>query len=223
MYTGRLDDQVKVRGHRIELGELETVLCQHGRVKEAAARVWDSSRYGARLAAYVVPNAGLGDGPESQGSDHETSGTIEQVLLNYIKTRLPAYMVPSGILMLDMLPRTPNGKLDRRALPEMAALNPTSEMPSAPPRTDTERTMADIWSEVLAVAVTDVNRSFFEHGGQSLMAARVVALVFRRFSVEIPVYAIFTSPTIAEQAALVDTALAASTSTRAPERIRGEL
>ena len=221
--TGRLDDQVKVRGHRIELGELETVLCQHERVTEAAARVWDSSRYGARLAAYVVPNAGLDDGLESQHPDHETSGTIEQVLLNYIKTRLPAYMVPSGIQVLDTLPRTPNGKLDRRALPEMAALNPALEMPSAPPRTDTERTMADIWSEVLAVAVTDVNRSFFELGGQSLMAARVVALVFRRFSVEIPVYAIFTSPTIEEQAALVDTALAASTSVQAPERIRGEL
>jgi acyl carrier protein len=185
---GRIDDQVKVRGYRIELGEIESVLGEHPQVTECAvvAREVSGDR---RLVAYVV-------------------GTVEsRQLREHLRGRLPDYMVPSIFVPLAGLPRTPNNKIDRKALPvpEELELQPQTEYVA--PRTETEGVVAGVYEEVLGVERVGTNDNFFELGGHSLLATRVIFRLQDQFYVELPLRALFEFPTVEGLSQYIDTVL----------------
>jgi amino acid adenylation domain-containing protein len=183
-YLGRLDQQVKVRGFRIEPGEIEAVLRRHEGVADCVVVAREDAPGEKRLAAYVV-------------GDVETDA-----LRAHVRRSLPEYMVPSAFVFLDALPLTPNGKVDRKALPapELAS----AEGRYVAPRTLVEEVLAEIWAEVLRVERVGVEESFFELGGHSLLATRVVSRVRELFGVELPLRALFDGPTVAELAVRVE-------------------
>ncbi len=183
-YLGRMDAQVKVRGFRIEPGEVERVLLAHPGVREARVLVRQDAPGEKRLVAYV---AGEVDG---------------DALRAHLRGSLPEYMVPGAFVVLDALPRTPNGKLDVRALPVpdfMASANTYVE-----PRTPLEETVAGIWGEVLRVDRVGAADRFFDLGGHSLLAARVVSRIRQVLGVEMPLRTLFQGLTVAEVADAVD-------------------
>lgn len=188
-YVGRADQQVKIRGYRIELGEIESVASRHPSAS-AAVVVVRSNKDGVQdLVLYV--------GRKDQGIC--TRGKVRQFLIE----RLPGYMIPSTIVVLDALPLTPNGKIDRRALPD------PDEEPGAPgeftgPRTDIERELASIWSNLLNRKQIGMHDNFFEIGGHSLLATQMISRIRHAFHLEIPIRALFESPTISELAAVMD-------------------
>ena len=194
---GRLDDQIKIRGYRIEPREIEAAIAREHGVRHAAV-VSQPHNGDARLVAYLVL-----DGEFAPGA-----------LGARLRERLPAYMIPSAFVQLDALPMTPNGKLDRRALPA-AAFGPTPRGHVAP-RTDLERVIAAIWAEVLGVSPPGVDDNFFHLGGHSLTATRVVSRVRHTCGQEVPLRAVFEHPTLAGFAAFV----AASTTATAATTIR---
>ncbi|MBA5872920.1 MAG: amino acid adenylation domain-containing protein [Nitrospira sp. CR1.2] len=188
-YVGRLDHQVKVRGFRIELGEIESCLTDQIEVREAAVIVREDRPGDRRLAAYVVPQAG-----RSIDSDR---------LRTALQAQLPEYMVPSIVLTLDTLPRTPNGKVDRRALPA-PDLSGLDEATYVAPRTVTEELLAAIWADILGLERVGVRDQFFELGGHSLLATQVVSRIRSAFHIELPLRAAFECPTVADLARTVD-------------------
>ncbi|ATB48289.1 non-ribosomal peptide synthetase [Corallococcus macrosporus] len=185
-FLGRRDTQVKVRGFRIELGEVEEALKQQAGVEEAAAVVREEGWGGKRLVAYVVAPGGDG-----------------AALKESVKQRLPEYMVPSTVVVLEALPLTPNGKVDRKAL-QVAELAPQVERQAREPRTPTEHQLLALWREVLGTERVNVEDDFFELGGHSLLATQLVAHVRSAFSVELPLRAIFESPTLEALAARIE-------------------
>ncbi|MBW3655509.1 MAG: amino acid adenylation domain-containing protein, partial [Gemmatimonadetes bacterium] len=187
-FAGRRDGQVKIRGFRIETGEIESVLRADARVRECAVVAREDAGE-KRLVAYVV----AAEGAEPSPAD----------LRAQVRERLPDYMVPSAIVAVDALPLTPNGKLDRRALPAPPA--PEAE-PDAyvAPRTPGEEVLAGIFAEVLRAERVGVETSFFDLGGHSLMATRVVSRIRDALGVELPLRAIFEAPTVAELAGAVE-------------------
>jgi acyl carrier protein len=186
-FLGRVDEQVKVRGFRIEPGEIEGALRRSEGVADCAVVARDDVPGETRLVAYVVGGAEAG------------------VLREHLRRSMPEYMVPAAFVSLDALPLTPNGKLDRKALPA-PDFAPAEERYMAP-RTPTEQALADIWAETLRVERVGVTESFFQLGGHSLLATMMVARVQQVFGVEVPLRAIFDEPTVAEMAARVDAAL----------------
>ncbi|HEV2860060.1 MAG TPA: amino acid adenylation domain-containing protein [Pyrinomonadaceae bacterium] len=186
-YLGRADNQIKIRGHRIELGEVEAALDSHPSVLRSVVVARRDSPGDARLVAYVV----AGEGARPEGA----------ALRAYIQERLPAYMVPSAFVVLDSLPLTPNGKVDRKALPAPDWDGETAERVA--PRTPVEEVLAGVWSQVLGVAEVSVNDNFFERGGHSLSATQLVARVREVFGVELPLRRLFESPTLADVAEAV--------------------
>ncbi|HET7233530.1 MAG TPA: amino acid adenylation domain-containing protein, partial [Longimicrobium sp.] len=186
---GRADQQVKVRGFRVELGEVESALASHAAVKEAAVITREAEGGDRRLAVYWVP---------VEGSPEPEAGALRA----HLKALLPEYMVPSAYVRLERLPLTANGKLDRKALPapEPAA----TDARSAAPRTPTEEILAQLWAEVLRVESVGVDDDFFALGGHSLLATRLLARVQNALGVALPLRAVFEGPTVAEQAARVD-------------------
>ncbi|MEW5929568.1 MAG: non-ribosomal peptide synthase/polyketide synthase, partial [Gemmatimonadota bacterium] len=187
-YLGRMDLQVKVRGFRIEPGEIEAVLLRHPAVREALVAVREDVPGDRRLVAYLVPAAGAGP-----------AGAAE--LRAYLQERLPEHMVPSAFVLLERLPLTAHGKTDRRALP---APEQEAAAPYTPPRTPAEEVLAGIWSDVLGVERVGSGDEFFELGGHSLLATRVASRVRRAFGVELPLRALFEAPTVAALAARID-------------------
>ncbi|HEX8696900.1 MAG TPA: amino acid adenylation domain-containing protein, partial [Longimicrobium sp.] len=183
-YGGRLDGQVKVRGFRIEPEEIEAVLCGHGAVDGCAVVAREDRSGDRRLVAYVVGGA---DPAELRG---------------YLRRNLPEYMVPSAFVSLDQLPVTPNGKVDRRALP--APDLASAEERYVAPRAPVEEVLAGIWAEVLRVERVGVEDRFFELGGHSLLATRVVSRMRELLGVELPLRALFEHPTVAELAVRVE-------------------
>jgi len=180
-FLGRKDDQVKVRGYRVELGEIEAALTQGAEISEAVAVVREDRPGVQRLVAYVVaPGAPV---------DLES-------LKVALRSRLPEFMVPSAFVTLAALPLTPSGKVDRRRLPapEANAGGP------ARAKTATERALARIWSELLPVEEIGPEDHFFELGGHSLVAARVTARVRQRFGLDLPVQALFDRPVLRDLA-----------------------
>ena len=194
-YLGRLDAQVKLRGFRVELGEVEAALRAHGGVRDCAvvAREDGGDR---RLVAYVAGEAD-GDG-----------------LRAHLRATLPDYMVPSAFVALDALPLTPSGKLDRRALP--APGHRAAEAGYVAPRTPVEEVLAGIWAEVLRVERAGAQDDFFALGGHSLLATRLLSRVRDAFGVEIPLRAVFEAPTPAGLARQVEAALRAPAAAQAP-------
>ncbi len=182
--VGRSDDQVKLRGYRVEPGEIESALSQHPGVQRAAVAVHDDGAGGKRLVGYVVHVEG--------------EAPTGRQLHDYLRKRLPAFMVPAEILPLTALPLTPNGKLDRRALPLPEARLECAVFEA--PRTELEAALARIWSEVLRVPQVGPRDNFFELGGHSLIAVRLCQRARRDLGKELPLSVLFSRPTVHEVA-----------------------
>jgi amino acid adenylation domain-containing protein len=185
-FLGRMDRQAKVRGFRIEPGEVEAVLLAHPDVRDAAVVVRADAAGMARLVGYVAAD-----------------GTAEDGLRAHLAARLPEYMVPSALVFLEALPLTPSGKTDRAALPapELAA-----EGAFAAPRTPAEEVLAGVWSTLLGREGVGTRDNFFALGGHSLLATQVISRVRQLFGVELPLRALFEAPTVARLAARVEAA-----------------
>ncbi len=201
-YVGRADYQVKVRGFRIELGEIESVLAGHAAVREVIVTAREHAAGDTRLVAYVVMDAPV--------NSHE--------LREYLKQRVPEYMVPSAFVTMAEMPLTPNGKVDRKALP--AAEYSGGEAGYVAPRTPVEEVLSGIWKQVLRVERVGVHESFFELGGHSLLATQVISRIREAFRVELPLRVIFESPTVVEQAVRVETALRSGEEIQTPSMKR---
>jgi hypothetical protein len=187
-YLGRIDQQVKLRGFRIELGEIEAALCQHSAIRQAVVVLceMDGDR---RLAAYLVPTE-----PRPSAAD----------LRLFLSKRLPEYMLPSVFLFLDAVPLTPNGKVDRRALHAPGAWNVGARTEHVASRTQTEKDLTGIWKESLSVERLGIHDDFFDIGGHSLSAMRVVARIQRSHGLDVSVASVFLYPTIELLAAEID-------------------
>ncbi|MBP5975680.1 amino acid adenylation domain-containing protein [Brasilonema sp. CT11] len=184
-YLGRIDNQVKIRGFRIELGEIETALSQHPHVQASCVIAREDAPGDKRLVAYIVPQA-------------QVTLTISE-LRSGLKKKLPDYMVPSAIVILESLPLTPNAKVDRRALPAPELSNELLEKYVAP-RTPIEEMLALLWAQVLKVELVGRHDNFFELGGHSLLATQLISRVRSGLKVELPLRSLFAAPTIAELA-----------------------
>jgi acyl carrier protein len=182
-FLGRLDDQVKIRGFRIELGEIEAVLGQHPAVQETVVVVREDVPGNKRLVAYVVVN-------------QVPAPRIPQ-LQQFLKQKLPEYMVPSAFVQLSALPLTPNGKIDRRALPAPDTTRPFGEGAYVGSQTPVEEMLAGIWAQVLEVKQVSIHDNFFELGGHSLLATQLISRLRDTFCVEFPLRGLFESPTVA--------------------------
>lgn len=182
-FLGRLDHQVKLRGYRIELGEIEAVLSQHAGVCAAVVLAREDIPGDARLVAYVVLEAGKSPG--------------RNALRDFLKTRMPEYMVPSAFVFLEELPLTPNGKVDRKALPVPGQIRADSENTYVGPKTPVEKLLADIWAEVLSVKMVGIYDNFFDAGGHSLLATQVISRINEELGVSIPLRKLFELPTVA--------------------------
>lgn len=189
VFMGRTDDQVKLRGHRVELGEIAAALRAHPEVADGAAVVREDAPGVHRLIAYAVPRAALDAG----------AGPI--ALRRFLEDRLPSYMVPSSVVMVGALPRGPGGKLDRAALPVPAPELATSY---APPIGPVARELAAIWGALLGVALVGADDSFFELGGNSLIALQIASRVRVRFGVALSPRDLLDAPTVAAQAARIE-------------------
>jgi acyl carrier protein len=183
-FLGRMDEQVKVRGFRIEPGEIEGVLRQHGEVVDAVVGVREDSHGERRLIAWVVGKEGVESGVEAAE------------LRDWLKGKLPEYMVPAWVVKIPELGLLPNGKIDRRRLPEPDGERPELRVAWVGPRTEMEEQLVKIWQEVLPVQRIGVRDSFFDVGGHSLLATQVMARIRDAFHVDLPLRTIFETPTI---------------------------
>lgn len=183
IYLGRADHQVKIRGYRIELGEVESALQKQPGVREAVVVAQEKRPGDKRLVAFVTVKS---DGP----------ATLDQLRAG-ARNVLPEYMVPSAFVILDALPLTPNGKVDRRALRDRDENERNTSAKFVAPRTEAEEKLATIWREVLGADAVGVEDNFFEIGGHSLLAIRVVSRIREMFRVEAPLTCLFEAPTVA--------------------------
>ena len=200
-FVGRVDHQVKVRGFRIEPGEIEAALLEHPGVREGAVVPRSDASGEVRLVAYV---AAEGEMP------------AQEALRAFLHERLPEYMVPGVFVVLETLPLTPNGKVDRRALPTPDFAQAGTGREYVPPRTPTEEALAAIWREVLGVERVGVHDPFPELGGHSLRATQVISRVREHFRAELPLRILFEEPTVEQLARRVDEARQAPAETAAP-------
>jgi amino acid adenylation domain-containing protein len=189
-FVGRFDQQVKMRGFRIELEEIEAVLSQHASVSQAAVVVRQRDDGEKGLVAFVVPHKGMHIAPED--------------LRQFLHEKLPAYMVPAMFAQLNTLPLTPNGKVDRKALPEVEMARPDLGTTFIEPRSSVEEHVARIWSELLGIPHVGINDNFFDLGGHSLLVIQLISRLHQRFNVELPVRTLFDSPTVAQLAARIE-------------------
>ncbi|MGC5287852.1 amino acid adenylation domain-containing protein [Micromonospora sp. DT231] len=187
-YLGRLDHQVKLRGHRIELGEIDAALGDHPAVHEAVTVLDERAEQDARLVAYVV--LGAAAAPDE--------------LRAHLARSLPDYMLPAVFVTMDRLPLTGNGKVDRAALPEPGTERPALSAPLVQPRTPVQQQLAEIWAEVLGVAEVGLDDDFFDLGGHSMLATRAVALARERYGLAVSLRALFDAPTVGLLAGLLD-------------------
>jgi amino acid adenylation domain-containing protein len=192
-FLGRADSQVKIRGFRIELGEIETALGKHPGVRQNVVIAREDTPEDKRLVAYVVPCAG--------------TSLDASVLRTQLKSQLPDYMVPSRFVLLDALPLSPNGKLDRRALPSPEAGITLDNTATIEPATNFERQLADIWRQVLKISRISMNDNFFELGGHSLLATQVVARIREQFAVELSPRVLFEFPTLQQMTEAISEAM----------------
>ncbi|SCL14545.1 amino acid adenylation domain-containing protein [Micromonospora nigra] len=186
-YLGRADHQVKVRGFRIELGEIEAALRDQPGVRDAAVTTWGAGA-DVRIAAYAVTEPPTAD-----------PASVWPAVRAALARRLPEYMVPATLVLLDALPRTASGKLDRRALPEPTWRETTGSGPAAP-RTPTEEQLVVLWRDVLGRTEVGVHDNFFALGGHSLTATRLIARIRTTFGVDLALRSLFAAPTVAELA-----------------------
>ena len=186
-FLGRNDDQLKIRGFRIEPGEIEATLRQHPSTREAVVLTRQDQHGNLRLVAYLACHA---DAPPSISE-----------LRQFLKQRLPEYMLPAAFVSLEAMPLTANGKIDHRALPIPDESRPELQHAYIAPRSPQEEILVKIWSEVLGIEQVGVHDNFFELGGHSLLATQVVSRVRAAFSIDLPLRSLFESPTVADLAA----------------------
>lgn len=193
-FLGRMDHQVKLRGYRIELGEIEAALREHPAIKDTVVTVRDSQNGNRDLIAYVASEA------ESPNLTSELRGLLQ--------TKLPDYMVPGYFVILAALPLTPNGKIDRRALPAPDRARPELAQARSAPRNEAEEQLVGIWKDLLALEQVGVNDNFFEVGGHSLLAVRLLTEIERVFGQKIPLVSLFRNTTIESLAELLKSEVA---------------
>jgi amino acid adenylation domain-containing protein len=193
-FLGRIDHQVKVRGFRVELGEIEVALGRHPSIAAAVVAATRDNAEGIRLIAYLVPI----EAPAPSATE----------LRRFLAATLPEPMLPSSFVVLERLPRTPQGKVDRQALPAPDRLRPELEESFVAPRNEREERLAALWQEVLGVASVGVRDNFFDLGGHSLLATRVIARVRQAFAVDVPLRALFEAPTVAGLAGEIERMIA---------------
>ncbi|MDZ7959074.1 MAG: amino acid adenylation domain-containing protein [Aulosira sp. DedQUE10] len=193
-FLGRIDNQVKLRGFRIELEEIEAALSQHPDVNESAVIVREDIPGEQRLVAYIVLN-------------QDSSFSINQ-LREFLKAKLPEYMVPSVFVPLKVLPLTNNGKIDRKALPTPDKVRPEQAGLFVAPRNSTEKQLTQIWAEILRLDRIGIYDNFFDLGGHSLLATQLISRIRDTFQAELVVKNIFEAPTVADLAALITQKLA---------------
>ncbi|MCP4660714.1 MAG: amino acid adenylation domain-containing protein, partial [bacterium] len=204
-FLGRIDHQVKIRGFRVEPGEIEAHLDQHPGVQEAAVTACDDQSGVLRLVGYVVPREGV-----------PAPGAGE--LRDFLAATLPEYMVPAAFVVLEALPRTPTGKLDRRALPEPEEDRAVPE-DYVPPETETEELLAEMFAEILGRERVGIYDDFFALGGHSLLATRLITRIRNTFEVELPLRDFFTGATVASMAAIIEDQLIAQLEELSEEEI----
>ena len=187
---GRIDNQVKLRGFRIELGEIESVLSEYAGVRQNVVVPREDSPGDKRLVAYVAVR---------QGQSPSTDASLRE----FLKQKLPDYMVPSRFVFLKALPLTPNGKVDRGALPVPEKLELTSPKGYVAPRNSIESRLVKIWESLLNIRTVGVKDNFFELGGHSLLVAKLLRRVEQAFGKKLSMAAIFEAPTIEQQASML--------------------
>ncbi|MCE0521743.1 MAG: amino acid adenylation domain-containing protein [Methylacidiphilales bacterium] len=188
-YLGRLDHQIKIRGFRVELGEIEEVLNQHPGVQASVVMAREDAPGDKRLVAYVVNRNGAV--PSSE-------------LRECIRAKLPDYMMPSAFVTLKAFPLTPNGKVDRKALPKPDVEAGADKSTFVKPRTRTENALAEIWREVLSLKHVGIRDTFFELGGHSMLAVRLVSKINKSLGLGLPILVLFQNPTIEKLANVCD-------------------
>jgi amino acid adenylation domain-containing protein len=214
-FLGRLDHQVKVRGFRVELGEVEAVLNQHPAVGQAIVKPWDDGAGGKYLAAYIQPArsaagvgaAGVGAaGVGAVGVGEAEVGAVgvsAAGLRGFAAARLPGYMVPTAYVVVEAFPLTPSGKIDRKQLPHPGDVEASARPPYTAPRTALEAQLVRTWETVLAHSPIGVHDNFFEVGGNSLAAAQMFLAIERQLGRQLPLATLFGAPTVAELAAIL--------------------
>ncbi|MBE0377183.1 non-ribosomal peptide synthetase [Pseudoalteromonas prydzensis] len=190
-FAGRIDHQVKIRGFRIELGEIEAVLSDHQDINDAIVMVRQDHRQVQQLVAYLVVNNKSG-----------ISNTDSQRIRSYLLSKLPSYMVPSKFILLDNLPLSANGKVDRNRLPEPSWDSGSRQI--SPPKTKTEKLMAEVWGAILEQESIGVETNFFELGGSSVHLIQVVAKINALMGTDFSVVSLFEHSTVREMARFID-------------------
>jgi amino acid adenylation domain-containing protein len=188
-YLGRKDLVAKIRGYGVEVTQIEMALLEHPSIEQTAVVPREEHNGDTRLVAYIVPRK----------LPAPSAGAVRI----FLKDKLPHYMIPSTFVVLRSLPLTPTGKLDRQALPAPGNARPALDMAYVAPRSPVEAELAKIWAEVLSLDQVGIHDNFFDLGGHSLAVTWVVARVFQRFQLEIPLKLLFQSPTVAEMAKLI--------------------
>jgi len=191
---GRNDNQVKIRGFRIELGEIEARLAEHPEVREAVVLAREDTAGEKRLVAYVVPERESEESNNGSGRVGLQMGELREHLLG----KLPEYMAPTAYVQLKRIPLTPNGKIDRKGLPEPG--KDTREQEYVGPQDATQETLCRLWQEVLRRERVGIHDNFFMIGGHSLMAVQVISRIKSAFAIEMPLSVIFVAPTVARMA-----------------------
>lgn len=204
-FMSRIDDQVKIRGFRIELGEIEAILSQHSGVVEAVVTVQEEIPGEKQLIAYIIAS------PKPPITNTE--------LRKFLKQKLPDYMIPSAYLFLDSFPLTPNGKINRNALPKIDALTFNSEENYVAPGTEVEAKLVKIWTKILGKEQLGIHDNFFELGGHSLLATQLVSRIRDTFKIELSVRNLFESPTVAGLAMQIETIYWAKQSLESPDHL----
>lgn len=200
-FLGRADHQVKVRGYRIELGEIEAMLQQHPAIAEAVVVARAEQEGDKRLVGYFVLKSDVKDKAPSSSE-----------LRNYLKANLPDYMVPGIFMAIDQIPRTPIGKVDRKALPVLDQDRPELEHEYVAPRNPVEQMIADLWAKTIGIEKVGIYDNFFDLGGHSLMATQIISRLRNTYHVEIPLRKLFEAPTVANLAMVIAEAQAAQVS-----------
>jgi amino acid adenylation domain-containing protein len=193
VFLGRIDQQVKVRGFRIELGEIEAALGEHEAVRASAVVASEDRRGETRIVAYVVREAG------------QIAGANE--LQNFLQEKLPVYMLPASFVFLECMPRTPGGKVNRRALPAAETALLEEDSAYEPPRTPVAEILTAIWAELLHLDRIGIHDNFFALGGHSLLATQVVSRVRRIFGIDLPLRSLFETPTLGALAMYIEALL----------------
>jgi acyl-coenzyme A synthetase/AMP-(fatty) acid ligase/acyl carrier protein len=189
-FLGRIDNQVKIRGFRVELGEIEAMLLAHPSVREAAVVAREAVKGERNLIGYVVPL-------------NNVTEDLSPGLRAYLKKSLPDYMIPVTFVIMEALPLTNSGKIDRRALAALETKDSQITQQYEAPRDATEAKLAEIWAAVLRLERVGIRENFFELGGHSLLATQLISRVRNAFKVELPLRRLFESPTVAELASVL--------------------